>query len=144
VGLHFAKKRQQNKCTMGWVCIVCKKAKMKPQMQEPRFKRLWNILWYQNETSARRRWYTHVVITFKSQNTKWIVPSLCFHKNCTHKWTPPYVGIVKQWVGFFKKEKKGRKKRTPSPQGMYIDSLSCLPIPPLQVLKVSLKPPLKP
>jgi hypothetical protein len=24
---------------MGWVCIVCKKAKMKPQMQEPRLKR---------------------------------------------------------------------------------------------------------
>lgn len=49
------------------------------------------------------------------------------------------VGIVKQWVGFCKKEKKG----TPIAQGMYIDSISCLPIPPLQVLKDFPKTPSK-
>jgi hypothetical protein len=49
------------------------------------------------------------------------------------------MGIVKQWVGFCKKEKKG----TPIAQGMYIDSISCLPIPPLQVLKDFPKTPSK-
>jgi len=53
------------------------------------------------------------------------------------------VGIVKQWVGFFKKEKKGGKKGTPSPQGMYIDSLFFLRIPPLPSVKDFPKTPSK-
>jgi hypothetical protein len=132
VGLHFAKKRQQNKCMMGWVCIFCKKAKMKPQMQEPRLKRQKGYETYYGtkmrlqevEEDGIHMWWSHS----KSKNTKWIVTCLCFHKNCTHKWTPPYVGIVEQWVAFIKKEKKGgKKKQTPSAQGVYIDSLPAFP-----------------
>jgi hypothetical protein len=51
----------------------------------------------------------------KSQNTKWIVPCLCFHKNCTHKWTPPYVRYCEAMGRFFlrrrKKEERKKSKR---------------------------------
>jgi hypothetical protein len=72
-------------------------------------------------------------------------PLLVFSQELHTQVTSTLFGYCEAMGRFlFRRRKKEEKKQTPSPQGMYIDSLSCLHIPPLQVLKISLKPPLRP
>jgi hypothetical protein len=166
--MHFCVKlKRKAKSSNGWVCILQKKGN-KTNAWWGKFalfaKRLkWNHK-CKNQDSKGKKVMKHTMVPKWDFNKKKMVYTCRDHIQITkHKMDlslacvftriahtselhPMWVlwrngvGIVKQWVGFCKKEKKG----TPIAQGMYIDSISCLPIPPLQVLKVSLKPPLKP